>query len=54
MGAAAFKVARLTKTHDFVVCRSRFHDLSYAPTVTRKLTLQKRFGTSVGFAFKVR
>ena len=22
MGAAAFKVARLAKTHDFVVCRS--------------------------------
>ena len=53
MGAAAFKVARLAKTHDFVVCRSRFHDLSHAPTLTRKLTLQKRFGTSVRFAFKV-
>ena len=54
MGAAAFKVARLAKTHDFVVCRPRFHDLSNAPTLTRKLTLQKSFGTSVGFAFKVR
>ena len=32
MGAAAFKVARLAKTHDFVVCRSLFHDLSRAPT----------------------
>ena len=29
MGAAAFKVARLAKTHDFVVCQSRFHDLSH-------------------------
>ena len=54
MGAAAFKVARLAKTHDFVVCRSRFHDLSHAPTLTRKLTLQKSFGTCVGFAFTVR
>ena len=54
MGAPAFKVARLAKTHDFVLCRSRFHNLSDVPTLTRKLTLQKIFGASVGFAFKVR
>ena len=39
MGAAAFKVARLAKTHDFVVCRSRFHDLSH--DFTTYLTLPR-------------